>query len=92
MVLCVAYVSGRKLSMGAAKEYLAAVGGNAGVAFGLREGVRAVAKFVPGWGNAVSGGVAAAGTEVIGRGAIAYFIDDESVDDVREDIKSAEEA
>ena len=92
MVLCVAYVSGRKLSMGAAKEYLAAVGGNAGVAFGLREGVRAVAKFVPGWGNAVSGGVAAAGTEVIGRGAIAYFIADKSVDDVREDIKSAEEA
>jgi len=91
MILSVAYVSGRELSMEAAKEYLAAVGGTTGAAFGLREGVRAVAKFVPGWGNAISGGVAALGTEVIGRGAVAYFIDDEPIDEVKEKFEDAEE-
>jgi uncharacterized protein (DUF697 family)/predicted GTPase len=91
MVLSVAYVSGRDFSMEAAKEYLAAVGGTTGTAFALREGVRAVAKLVPGWGNAVSGGTAALGTELIGRGAVAYFIDDEPIDKVKEEFEDAEE-
>ena len=33
----------------------------------LREGARAAVKLLPGWGNAISGGVAAAGTYAIGR-------------------------
>lgn len=91
MVLTVAYISGRELSMAAAKEYLAAVGGTTGAAFALREGVRAVAKLVPGWGNAISGGVAAVGTELIGRGAVAYFIDKKSIEEVKEEFDSAED-
>jgi uncharacterized protein (DUF697 family)/energy-coupling factor transporter ATP-binding protein EcfA2 len=90
MVLTIAYISGRQLSMDSAKEYLAAVGGTTGAAFALREGVRAVAKLVPGWGNAISGGVAAVGTQIIGRGAVAYFIDEKSVEEVRQKFDSAQ--
>jgi uncharacterized protein (DUF697 family) len=49
----------------------------------LREGARAAVKLVPGWGNAISGGVAAAGTYAIGRAAVAYFIEGVSLTDAR---------
>ena len=48
-----------------------------------REGARAAVKLLPGWGNAISGGVAAAGTYGIGRAAGAYFIEGISLGEVR---------
>ena len=54
-------------------------------------GGRAVAKFVLGWGNAISGGVVALGTEIIGRDAVAYFIDDKSIDKVKEGFENTKE-
>jgi hypothetical protein len=44
--------------------------------------------LLPGWGNAISGGVAAAGTYAIGRSAIAYFIEGISIGEARKLFRS----
>jgi len=66
------HISGRELSLKAAGEFIGALGMNIGVGMAFREGARAAVKLLPGWGNAISGGVAAAGTYGIGRAASAY--------------------
>jgi len=75
MVSLIIYVSGRRVSPKLVAEFAAAVGINVGAGFVFREGARAIVKFIPLWGNAVSGVVAGAGTYAIGRAAIAYFIE-----------------
>lgn len=81
MIMGVAYIAGRELSRKAAIEFLTALGINVGSAFVLREAARALVKLVfPGGGNVVSAGVAFAGTWGIGEAAIAYFVDDEPID------------
>jgi uncharacterized protein (DUF697 family) len=83
MVASIAHISGREFNARLAGEFLTAVGANIGVALILREGARAGAKFLPGWGHAISGGVAAAGTYSVGRAAAAYFIDGVSLTDAQ---------
>jgi uncharacterized protein (DUF697 family) len=83
MVTGVMHISGRELSLKAAGEFLGALGMNIGVGMVFREGARAAVKLLPGWGNAISGGVAAAGTYGIGRAASSYFIDGISLAEVR---------
>lgn len=83
MVAGVMHISGRELSVKAAGEFLGALGMNIGVGMAFREGARAAVKLLPGWGNAISGGVAAAGTYGIGRAANAYFIEGISLSEVR---------
>lgn len=75
MVAAVMYISGKPLNFRRGAEFIAALGANMGLGLVLREGSRALLKFLPGWGNAISGGVAGAGTYAIGRAAIAYFIE-----------------
>ena len=84
MVSGIIYVSGREVSKKAAGEFLAAMGANLSAGLVLREGARAVAKLLPGWGNAVSGAIAGAGTYAVGRAATAYFIENASIKDARE--------
>ncbi len=83
MVCGIAYVSGRSLSRRAAAEFIATLGTNVSVGLVLRESSRAVLKFVPGWGNAVSGAIAGAGTYALGKAAMAYFIEGVSMKDAR---------
>ena len=83
MVASIMHISGREMSVKLAGEFIAALGANIGAALVLREGARAVAKFVPVWGNAVSGAIAAAGTYAMGRAASAYFIEGMSIADAR---------
>jgi uncharacterized protein (DUF697 family) len=83
MVSGIMYVSGRERSLRAATEFLGAIGANVGVGMLLREGVRAVLKFVPGWGNVVCGMVAGAGTYAIGRAATVFFLEGVSIKDAR---------
>jgi uncharacterized protein (DUF697 family) len=83
MVSGIMHISGRELGLKAATEFCGALGMNLGVGVVLREGARAAVKFLPGWGNAISGGVAAAGTYAIGRAAIAYFIEGISLPETR---------
>jgi predicted GTPase len=85
LITGVAYVSGRELSKKAAREFLVALGANVGAAFALREGARALAKFVfPGAGSAISAGVAFAGTWGLGEAAITYFIEKRPIEEARE--------
>lgn len=76
LIAGIGYVSGRKMELKTATEFLAAVGANVGAAVALREVARAVAKIAaPGLGSAISAGVAFAGTKAIGHAAEAYFIE-----------------
>jgi uncharacterized protein (DUF697 family) len=84
MVASIAHISGREFNAKAAGEFLAALGASIGAGLVFREGARAAAKFIPGWGNAISGGVAATGTYAVGRAAVAYFIDGVSLKDARQ--------
>lgn len=83
MVGGIAYVSGRELGAKAAAEFVAALGANFGLGLILREGTRALLKFLPGWGNAVSGAIAGAATYALGKAATAYFIEGVSIADAR---------
>src|SRR3984957_10157357 len=83
MVSGIMHVSGRELGLKSAAEFFAAMGVNIGVGMVFREGARAAVKLLPGWGNAISGGVAAAGTYAIGRSAIGYFIEGISIVEAR---------
>ena len=84
LITGIAYLSGREMSKAAARELLSALGVNVGAAFALREGARALAKFVfPGAGSAVSAGVAFAGTWGLGEAAIAYFIEKRPIAEAR---------
>jgi len=83
MVSGLMHLSGRELSVKAATEFFGAVGANIGAGMILREGARAAVKLLPGWGNAISGGVAAAGTYAIGKAASAYFIEGISIAEAR---------
>ncbi|MBV8970152.1 MAG: hypothetical protein JO331_13985 [Verrucomicrobia bacterium] len=83
MVAGIMHISGRELSLRAAAEFLGALGANIGVGMAFREGARAAVKLCPGWGNAISGGIAAAGTYGIGRAASAYFVEGLALGDVK---------
>jgi uncharacterized protein (DUF697 family) len=78
------YISGREVSTKAAAEFLGALGTNLGAGLVLREGARALAKLLPGFGNAISGAIAGAGTYAIGKAASAYFIEGVSIKDARQ--------
>jgi uncharacterized protein (DUF697 family) len=83
MVSGIMHVSGRELGLKSAAEFFGAMGVNIGVGMVFREGARAAVKLLPGWGNAISGGVAAAGTYAIGRSAIGYFVEGISIGETR---------
>ena len=75
MVAGIIHATGREWSGRLARDFLAALGVNVGVGVLLREGARAAVKLLPGWGNAISGAVAGAGTYAMGRAATAYFVE-----------------
>lgn len=84
LVAAIAWLSGRPLSKKAALEFLTAMGANAGLGFALREGARALIKFVfPGAGSMVSGAVAFAGTMAVGAAARTYFLRNTTLEDAK---------
>jgi uncharacterized protein (DUF697 family) len=83
MVSGIMYLSGRERSLRAATEFVGAIGANVGVGMLLREGARALLKFLPGWGNVICGMVAGAGTYAIGRAAIVFFLEGVSLKEAR---------
>lgn len=87
MVAGIIQVSGRPWSLATARDFVAALGVNVGAGLALREGTRAAVKFLPGWGNAISGTIAGAGTYALGRAATAYFIEGLPLDEVRQRLK-----
>lgn len=90
LVAAIAWISGRPLDKRGAAEFLGAMGANVGAAFVLREGARALIKFVfPGAGSMVSGAVAFAGTMAIGSAARQYFVSGASIEEARQTFAKA---
>lgn len=90
MIIGIAYISGREMTRQSAIEFLTALGVNVGAGFALREGARALIKFVfVGAGEVISAGVAFAGTWGIGEAAIAYFVEGASIDEAKIRFKKA---
>ncbi len=74
MVSSLAYLSGRSWDKKTVAEWIGSLGVVGGLGMGLRYSAQTIAKFVPGAGNVVSAGVAAAGTTAMGQSAIKYFL------------------
>jgi predicted GTPase len=84
LVAAIAWIAGRTLDRRGASEFLGGVGANVGIAFALRETVRAILKvIVPGGGPIVSAAIAFSGTVAIGSAAQAYFIRGVSLEDAK---------
>lgn len=85
LVLIIGRISGRTMDEHTAREFLAAVGLNVGVAYATRTLARQLVKLFPfpGAGSAVSAGMAYGATIGIGEAAIAYFIESASEKDAR---------
>lgn len=87
MIVTIAFISGQELSLKAARDFIGAMGANVGAGFALREIARGLVKLVPGYGNVVSGAVAAAGTYALGEASIAFYIDEKSIEEARAILK-----
>ena len=83
LVAGIVHVAGRDWNLATAREFLGAMGANVGVGLFFRESARAAAKLLPGWGNAISGAIAGAGTYAVGRAASAYFVEGLTLEEAR---------
>ena len=87
LVSLIASLSGRDISLDTAKEFILSMGGIAGAGYTFRLFAQQASKFLnvvwPGSGSAVSSGIAALGTSAIGNAAIAYYIDDKTMDETK---------
>jgi uncharacterized protein (DUF697 family) len=77
MVSSLAYLSGRSWGKKTVAEWIGSLGAVGALGMGLRFSAQTIAKLVPGAGNVVSAGVAAAGTTAMGQSAIKYFLNPE---------------
>ncbi len=89
LVGAIIHISGREWRLKTVRDFIAALGINIGAGLALREGARTAAKLLPGWGNAISGAIAGAGTLAIGRAASAFFIEGHSMEEARKQFKSS---
>ena len=88
LVSLIASLSGRDISLDTAKEFILSMGGIAGAGYAFRLIAQQASKFLnavwPGTGSAVSSGIAALGTSAMGKAAIAYYIDGETIEAAKE--------
>lgn len=93
LVCLIASLSGRDISFGAAKEFIFSVSGVAGAGYIFKVIAQQSSKLlnavVPGSGSAVSAGIAAVGTSAIGASAIAYYIEDKTLNDAKKKFQTA---
>ena len=91
MVTLIASLSGRDVSIDTEKEFIFSISGVGLVGYGLRLAAQQGSKFInaicPGAGSTVSAAIASVGTNGIGKAAIAYYIEGNSIDDVKTEIK-----
>lgn len=87
LVCLIASLSGRDISLDTAKEFVLSMGGIAGAGYGFRFLAQQASKilnvFWAGSGSAVSASIAALGTSAIGKAAIAYYIDDKTIEEAK---------
>lgn len=88
LVSLIASLSGRDISLETSKEFILSMGGIAGAGYVFRLVAQQATKFLnavwPGSGSAVSSAIAASGTLAIGKAAIAYYLDDKTMDEAKE--------
>lgn len=87
LVCLIASLSGRDILLDTAKEFVLSMGGIAGAGYGFRLLAQQASKilnvFWAGSGSAVSASIAALGTSAIGKAAIAYYIDDKTIEEAK---------
>lgn len=87
LVCLIASLSGRDISLNTAKEFVLSMGGIAGAGYGFRLLAQQASKilnvFWAGSGSAVSASIAALGTSAIGKAAIAYYIDNKTIEEAK---------
>ncbi len=76
LIGAIVHTSGKPMNPKLAMEFTAAAGFNIAGATLCRTCARLATKLLPGWGNAISAGIAAGGTMAVSRAASAFFIDD----------------
>ncbi|WP_288586019.1 MULTISPECIES: GTPase [Lysinibacillus] len=84
MVTSIALIGGKKIDTKGVIEFFGALGVNMATGFVLRQLARQLLKIIPGAGNVISGAIATAGTYALCEAAIAYFIDGNSMDNVKQ--------
>lgn len=93
LVSLIASLSGRDISLDTAKEFILSMGGIAGAGYAFRLIAQQATKFLntvwPGSGSAVSSAIAASGTVAIGKAAIAYYIDEKTIDETKKKFEEA---
>lgn len=93
LVCLIASLSGREISLDAAKEFILGMGGIASAGYTFRLVAQQATKLLntiwPGSGSVVSSGIAALGTSAIGKAAIAYYIDGKNMDEVKQIFESS---
>ena len=93
LVCLIASLSGRDISLDTAKEFVLSMGGIAGAGYGFRLLAQQASKilnvFWAGSGSAVSASIAALGTSAIGKAAIAYYIDDKTIEEAKSTIEAS---
>jgi uncharacterized protein (DUF697 family)/predicted GTPase len=91
LVSLIASLSGRDISLDTAKEFIFSMGGVAGAGYTFRIIAQQASKLVnllwPGAGSAISAGVATLGTAAIGKTAISYYIDGNTIEEAKEKFK-----
>lgn len=89
LVTMISALSGREVSLDAAKEFMGSIGGIVGAGIALQQAVKLVNIFLPTAGSTISGAVAAAGTEAMGQAAIAYYIDELDIEAAKKVFKQS---
>ena len=87
MVTSIGMISGKKNDKKGVIKFLSALGLNVGAGFAFRQVARQLVKVIPVAGSMVSGAIATAGTHALCEAAIAYFIDEVSIENVKESYK-----
>ena len=87
LVMIIASLSGRDVSLDTAKEFVFSLLGVGGIGLGFRlaaqQASKAINVAVPAAGSAISAALAAGGTKLIGKAAIAYYIDQKSTEEAK---------
>ena len=95
LVMIIASLSGRDITLETAKEFIVSVLGVAGFGYLLRLGAQQAVKLlnlvIPGSGSAASAAIAAAGTITMGRAAKSYYIHGQSKEMARKMVMKGKE-
>lgn len=93
LVSLIASLSGREVSLETAKEFILSMGGIAGAGYAFRLIAQQASKLLntvlPTSGSAISSAIAAVGTAAIGKAAMAYYIDDKTMEEAKEKFEEA---